>query len=64
MPEVGLSLTLWERRFEASDNLWLRWRNQQCDLILTGHEWAIQAEDRAARLAAKLSELGAEPEQV
>ncbi len=83
LPEVGLSLTLWEGRFEDSDNLWLRWRNEQGDLILTGRERATQAEDRATqaedraaqaedrasqaedradRLAAKLRELGIEPE--
>ncbi len=71
MPEAGLSLTLWEGRFEGSDNLWLRWRNKQGDLILTGRELADreaaarrQAEDRAARLASKLRELGVEPEQI
>jgi Uma2 family endonuclease len=71
LPEVGLSLTLWEGRFEDSDNQWLRWCDAQGKLLLTGHERAAaeadarrQAEDRAARLAAKLRELGVEPEQL
>ena len=76
LPEAGLSLTLWEGRFEDSDNRWLRWLDAHGNLILTGHERAahetaarrqaedraVQAEDRAARLAAKLRELGVEPE--
>jgi Uma2 family endonuclease len=71
LPEVGLSLTLWEGRFEDSDNLWLRWLDEQGALILTGHERADQeaearrlAEERAARLAVKLRELGVDPDHL
>jgi Putative restriction endonuclease len=71
MPELGLALTLWEGRFEDSQNLWLRWCDDQGNLLLTGHEHAAQAEGRAAqaegranRLAAKLRELGIEPDQL
>jgi Uma2 family endonuclease len=70
LPEVGLSLTLWEGRFEDSANLWLRWCDERGNLLLTGHERAAQAEDRArreaeraARLAAQLRDLGVDPEQ-
>jgi Uma2 family endonuclease len=64
LPEVGLSLTLWVGRFEDSDNQWLRWCDAQGNLLLTGHERAAQEAHRASRLAAKLRELGIDPEQV
>jgi hypothetical protein len=78
LPEVGLSLTLWEGQFEGSANAWLRWCDANGNLLLTGHERAAQAEsraaqaesraaqaeDRAAKLAAKLREIGIDPEQV
>lgn len=57
LPEVGFSLTLLEGRFEDSDNLWLRWADEQGKLILTAHE-------RAERLAAKLRELGVDPDRL
>lgn len=71
LPDIGLSLTLWEGRFEDSENSWLRWCDQDGNLLLTGHERAALAEgraalaeDRAARMAAKLRELGINPEQI
>lgn len=70
LPEVGLSLTLWEGDFEGNREVWLRWCDAQGNLLLTGHERAkqaearaAQAEERAAQLAAKLRELGIDPEQ-
>lgn len=70
LPEIGLSLTLWQGRFEGNESLWLRWCDAQGNLLLTGHEHAAQAEsraaqaeERAAQLAAKLRELGIDPEQ-
>jgi Uma2 family endonuclease len=57
-PEVGLGVTLWEGSYEDSKpSLWLRWRDAQGNLILTGAE-------RAALLAAKLRELGVDPDQI
>ncbi len=78
LPEVGLSLTLWEGQFEGSANAWLRWCDADGKLLPTGHERAaqaevradqaedraVQAEDRAAKLAAKLRDLGIDPEQI
>jgi len=72
LPAVGLGLTLWEGTFERqSSALWLRWCDEQGQLILTGAERAAreaeratQEAERAARLAAKLRELGVDPEQV
>lgn len=71
LPEVGLSLTLWEGVFEGRHDTWLRWCDREGSLISTAdeqaaqaREQAAQAEARAARLAAKLRELGVDPEQV
>ena len=71
LPELGLSLTLWEGEFEGSANAWLRWHNNQGELLLTGHERAAQldirakqSELRAEKLAAKLRELGFDPENI
>jgi hypothetical protein len=85
-PDLGLGLTLWEGSYEDSKPaIWLRWRNEQGNLILTGAERAAgeaervareaeraahEAEraareaERAALLAAKLRELGVDPDQL
>lgn len=53
---VGLGLTLWEGQFEEEvTRLWLRWCDQTGQVIPTGAE-------RADRLAAKLRELGVDPD--
>lgn len=56
LPEVGLSLTLWQGRFEDSEELWLRWCDAQGNLLLTGHERAAQAEERARQSAARAAQ--------
>jgi Uma2 family endonuclease len=57
LPEIGLSLTLWEGTYEGSPNLWLRWRDQHGELIPTAAERASQAEMENARLRAELERL-------
>lgn len=57
LPDVGLSLTFWEGVYEDGKGSWLRWCDSQSNLIPTGAE-------RAARLAAKLRELGIDPDEV
>ncbi|MBO0724421.1 MAG: Uma2 family endonuclease [Blastocatellia bacterium] len=57
LPEVGLGLILWEGAYEDDQRIWLRWLDSQGKLILTGAE-------RAARLVAKLRELGIDPDEV
>ncbi|MBI4854594.1 MAG: Uma2 family endonuclease [Acidobacteria bacterium] len=53
--DIGLGLTLWEGEFENTfSKSWLRWTNEQGQVITTGIE-------RAERLAAKLRELGIDP---
>ena len=71
LPDTGLSLTLWEGEFEGIREPWLRWCDAAGHLIPTGaeraqqaEERAISAEEKAARLAARLREMGIDPEQV
>jgi Uma2 family endonuclease len=68
-PEVGLGLTLWQGTFEGLTRTWLRWCDREGRVIPTGAERAEQERRRAdeataklQRLAAKLRELGIEPE--
>jgi Uma2 family endonuclease len=57
LPDVGLSLTLWHGEFEGTRGEWLRWLDRDGNLLLTGAE-------RADKLAAKLRELGVDPNQI
>ncbi len=72
LPAIGLGLRLWDGVFEDKEDTWLRWCDEQGNIIPTGEERARmeaeranheaearrQAEDRASRLAAKLREFG------
>lgn len=67
--EAGVGLTLWDGKFEGKADRWLRWCDQNGDVILTGAELAGQerqradiAEAKAAQLAARLRELGIDPD--
>jgi hypothetical protein len=78
MSRVGLGLKLWDGVFEDREDTWLRWCDEQGNIILTGEERARleaeradyeasarrEAEDRAAQFAAKLRELGVDPDQL
>jgi len=78
LPEVGLGLTLWYGEYETKEDTYLRWCDQEGNLLPTGKELAIreaeradqeaearrQAEARAAQMAAKLRELGLDPDQI
>jgi hypothetical protein len=78
LPDVGLSLTFWEGAYEDGQGSWLRWCDSQGKMIPTGAERAereaeraVQAEERAereaeraARFAAKLRELGVDPDKL
>ena len=55
--DLGLGLSLWEGEFEGVTCTWLRWHDQKGSVIPTGQE-------RAAALAAKLRELGVDPDAV
>lgn len=71
LPEVGLSLTLWQGEFEGHTDTWLRWCDAAGHLIPTGeerarHETAArqEAEARAVRAEAELARLRKEVEQL
>ncbi|MBD2079664.1 Uma2 family endonuclease [Leptolyngbya sp. FACHB-17] len=67
LPTVGLGLTVWQGEFEAVSGIWLRWcgasglSEASCDqqVIPTGAERA-----EADRLAARLRELGINPDEI
>lgn len=71
LPDTNLNLTLWQGRFEGHRNQWLRWLDDDGNLLATADEKAavaaaradIEAE-RADKLAAKLRELGVEPNEI
>jgi Uma2 family endonuclease len=71
LAQVGLGLTLWEGTFEGITTTWLRWCDREGNLLLTGAERATEAEAKAAKaeakaaqLAARLRDLGIDPEQL
>ncbi len=47
LPEIELGLTLWHGQYEDREDTWLRWCDQQDNLILTGAERAEQERQRA-----------------
>jgi hypothetical protein len=70
LPEIRLGLMLWEGEFEGVQDNWLRWVDEQGNLIPTGKEQAEReraqkeaAVERAERLAARLRELGQDPDK-
>jgi Uma2 family endonuclease len=71
LPALGLGLTLWQGVYEDKEETWLRWCDEQGGVIPTGAERAEHEAQRAAAvdarnqvLAAKLRELGIDPEQL
>ncbi|MBD1835083.1 Uma2 family endonuclease [Cyanobacteria bacterium FACHB-472] len=68
VPELGLSLGLWEGSYERINRVWLRWFTQSGEMILTPEENAVAqakaAQAKAELLAAKLRELGIDPDQL
>lgn len=55
LPELGLTLTLWQGVFEDKEDTWLRWCDAEGRLIPTGEERALQAEAEVERLRAELA---------
>lgn len=60
LPTLGLNLTLWEGPYEGVTDTWLRWCDQDGELILTGKEGQEQAVGRAAQEAKRADSAEAE----
>jgi len=70
LPEMGLGVRLWQGVYEGIVETWLRWYDQDGNLLLTGAERveherqrAEHERQRAERLAAQLRALGIEPQE-
>ncbi len=75
---LGVELGLWQGSYQNQEQLWLRWWDNEGNLLLTGHERADLAEYRveqekqraelaeqkAAKLAERLREMGIDPDMV
>ena len=55
---VNLGLTLWEGEFENYQGIWLRWCDENGNLLLTGDESAQKAEKELRELKEKLRQKG------
>ncbi|WP_066375076.1 MULTISPECIES: Uma2 family endonuclease [unclassified Anabaena] len=61
MPSLEIGLGLWQGTYQGIERLWLRWYDAEGNWLPTPAE---QESQRAERLAAKLKELGIDPNQV
>ena len=75
MPSLELGLGLWQGSYQDIERLWLRWYDGDGNWMLTPAEMEAQrviqerqraenAEDKIKRLAAKLQELGLNPDEL
>jgi Uma2 family endonuclease len=75
LEEVQLGLGLWQGEYQGIERLWLRWYDAAGDWIPTARirerrekelaqQQAVQERERAERLAARLREMGVEPEDL
>ncbi|MDJ1179900.1 Uma2 family endonuclease [Roseofilum sp. BLCC_M91] len=60
IPEMGLYLGVWQGCRENLESYWLRWWDEQGNLLLWGTEKVEQERQRADRLAAQLRAAGIE----
>lgn len=71
IPQLGVELGIWQGSFMNQPLPWLRWWDGEGNLLLAGDERAEQEKERAEvesqradRLAAKLRELGVDPDVI
>ncbi len=64
LPNVNLNLKLWNGEFEGKQFEWIRWCDENGNLLLTGRESAESERQRAEKFAAKLLEMGIDPENI
>jgi Uma2 family endonuclease len=60
---MGVELGIWQGHYQNLELPWLRWWDAQGTLLPTGDERANREQQRADRLAAKLRELGFDPNE-
>jgi hypothetical protein len=60
--DIGLGVRLWDGEYEGVKAVWLRWCDQEGNVIPTGAELAEAERARAERLAARLRALGIDPD--
>ena len=59
---LGVELGIWQGQYQNIEFPWLRWWDDQGNLLLTAEERLEQEQQRAEQLAAQLRTLGVEPE--
>ncbi len=64
IPPLGVELGIWQGQVDNQTLPWLRWWDSNGDLLLTGEERAEVEKQRADRLAAKLREMGVDPQDI
>mgnify|MGYP005839724633 CR=1 FL=1 len=62
--QMGLYLGVWQGTRENRQGYWLRWWDDQNNMLLWGSEIIAQERQKSAKLAAKLRELGIDPELI
>lgn len=62
IPEMQMFLGVWQGNRENRNSFWLRWWDEQSNLLLWGSEIVEQERQRVERLAAQLRAAGIEPE--
>ena len=60
--QLGLSLARWRGKYQGIDTEWLRWATLDGQVLPVPEEIAEQEHGRAERLAARLRELGVDPD--
>jgi hypothetical protein len=61
---IELGLGLWQGRYQGIERIWLRWFDREGKWLPTPIEREQQEHKRAERLAAKLRELGVNPDEL
>ncbi len=64
IPPLGVELGIWQGKVDNQTLPWLRWWDRNGGLLLTGEERAEVEKQRADRLAAKLREMGVDPQAI
>ncbi|NER25999.1 MAG: Uma2 family endonuclease, partial [Symploca sp. SIO1C2] len=63
LPELGISLGLWQGSFRSLNRLWLRWFTRDGELILSEEEEALQETAEARQEATEAKQEAAEAQK-